>query len=225
MAELKHRADRRRLVEDAALTKAMVEERAAIARDLHDVISHHVSATGVQAGAARRALERGFTEAVKTSIQSIEHANRVASAELHRQLDLLHGAAIDGQRKPSIANLDQVIEIVRRSGVEVDARVVHLPVNLEQSVDITVYRICQELLTNALKHGSGRVYLSIVATETRICIEQTNILSQSSDQFVPGRGLTGIFQRVCLFGGVFHYGHNRATSTWWAKASIPIGDV
>ncbi|MCV7425312.1 sensor histidine kinase [Mycobacterium montefiorense] len=226
MAALEHIADRRRLLESAALTQAVVEERAAIARDLHDVISHHVSATGMQAGAARRALGSGNTARASTSLEAIERSSRAAASDLHRQLDLLHGKDIDGHRQPSIANLDQVLETVRGAGLEVKADIDTVPPSLEQSLDIVVYRIAQELLTNALKYGEGCALLTIKMTDTQIDIVQKNSMpsTMAEDRVSAGRGLAGINQRVSIFGGVFEFGSDRSTSTWWATATIPLGE-
>lgn len=226
VAALEHIADRRRLLESAALTQAVVEERAAIARDLHDVISHHVSATGMQAGAARRALGSGNTARASTSLEAIERSSRAAASDLHRQLDLLHGKDIDGHRQPSIANLDQVLETVRGAGLEVKADIDTVPPSLEQSLDIVVYRIAQELLTNALKYGEGCALLTIKMTDTQIDIVQKNSMpsTMAEDRVSAGRGLAGINQRVSIFGGVFEFGSDRSTSTWWATATIPLGE-
>lgn len=220
VAEIGHRADRQRL----SLEQAIADERAAIARDLHDVISHHVSATGMQAGAGRRELDNGQILNAKKSFEAIEHSSRAAASDLHRQLDILHGKDIDGRRQPSIANLDQVFESVRNAGLDVDVDISNEIGTLEQSLDIVVYRIVQELMTNALKYGTGKAHLTIIIAEATLQITQTNPLPvhNMQHQLSTGRGLTGIQQRVSIFDGTFQYGQDHATSTWKAAATIPI---
>ncbi|WP_372516972.1 sensor histidine kinase, partial [Mycobacterium montefiorense] len=161
-----------------------------------------------------------------TSLEAIERSSRAAASDLHRQLDLLHGKDIDGHRQPSIANLDQVLETVRGAGLEVKADIDTVPPSLEQSLDIVVYRIAQELLTNALKYGEGCALLTIKMTDTQIDIVQKNSMpsTMAEDRVSAGRGLAGINQRVSIFGGVFEFGSDRSTSTWWATATIPLGE-
>lgn len=114
IADLQREADERRQHEEEAVRRAVTEERTTIARDLHDVISHHVSAIGVHAGAARLGLPDGDSP-VRKSLGAVESASRSAMADLRRMLDLLH--AETNAEQPGLDNLDELVETVRTAGL------------------------------------------------------------------------------------------------------------
>jgi signal transduction histidine kinase len=106
IAELEQQAQLRRQEQQVALERAVADERAAIARDLHDVISHHVSAIGIHAGAARIALADSENGPATRSLTAVETSSRAAMVDLRRQLDLLHGREDDGPRQPGLADIE-----------------------------------------------------------------------------------------------------------------------
>jgi len=114
IADLEREADERRQREEEAVKRAVLEERTTIARDLHDVISHHVSAIGVHAGAARLGLPEGV-EPARKSLGAVESASRSAMPDLRRLLDLLH--AETNAEQPGLDNLDELVETVRAAGL------------------------------------------------------------------------------------------------------------
>jgi signal transduction histidine kinase len=224
IADLEQRARLRQQEHRAALERAVTEERAAIARDLHDVISHHVSAIGIHAGAARLALGGTATPAAARSLSAVESSSRAAMVDLRRQLDLLHGRDDDGQRQPGLADIDGLIEHVRAAGLEVETTVRGDAVELPDSLNITLYRIVQEMLTNALRHGDGtHARLDVEYLPKRVVLRTTNPLARepaAADTSVP-RGLNGIRRRAELFGGELDYGSDAAQ--WHTTVSVPIG--
>ncbi|WP_245548106.1 sensor histidine kinase [Nocardia pneumoniae] len=224
IADLEQRARLRHQEHRAALERAVTEERAAIARDLHDVISHHVSAIGIHAGAARLALGGAASPAARKSLAAVESSSRAAMTDLRRQLDLLHGREDEGQRQPGLAEIDGLIEHVREAGLEVEVTVCGTPVGLPESLNLTMYRIVQEMLTNALRHGDGtRARLEVEYLPKRVVLRATNPLPQvpaPADTSVP-RGLNGIRRRVELFDGELDYG--RTADHWHTTVSMPIG--
>ncbi|WP_245677933.1 sensor histidine kinase [Nocardia acidivorans] len=224
IAELEQRERLRRQEQRAALDRALSEERAAIARDLHDVISHHVSAIGIHAGVARIALSRTDAEAATRSLTAVESSSRSAMVDLRRQLDLLHGRDEDGQRQPGLADIDELIERVRAAGLEVRVEISGEPPVLPGSLDIMLYRVVQEILTNALRHGRDPARLEIGYRPTRVEIRETNPIATAPalDAGVR-RGLDGIRRRVELFGGTIDSGPDRAGSHWEIMVSVPIG--
>ncbi len=115
LAELEKRSELEQRDAKAAVTKAITEERSAIARDLHDVIAHHVSAIGVHAGAARLGLQDG-NERLTNSLRSVETASRAAMVDLRHLLDLLHGDKTEGARQPGLDNVDELLDGVRSAG-------------------------------------------------------------------------------------------------------------
>jgi signal transduction histidine kinase len=148
-------AERRRQVALAA-----AEERARIARELHDVVAHHVSLMAVQSEAAASLLPDQPIQAGK-SVEIISQTAREALTELRRLLGVLRGPAdVDGRApsrspSPSIGSLDEVLVQVRRAGIVVDLRVEGSPSRLAPGVDLAAYRIVQEALTNTVKHSGA----------------------------------------------------------------------
>ncbi|WP_063007402.1 histidine kinase [Nocardia kruczakiae] len=195
IAELEQRERLARQQQRTALERALTDEREAIARDLHDVISHHVSAIGIHAGAARLALHGSgaATAAATRSLSAVESESRAAMVDLRRQLDLLHGRE-DAARQPGMADIDALVDRVRGAGL--DLTVTTSGAELPRSLDITVYRIVQELLTNALRHGAGSARLTVRNDGTGIEIEQSNPLAGEEDSnisapCVPAGRVTG----------------------------------
>ncbi|MEV6069538.1 histidine kinase [Nocardia sp. NPDC052001] len=224
IAELEQRERLREQEQRAALERALSEERAAIARDLHDVISHHVSAIGIHAGVARIALSRTDSDGATKSLTAVESSSRSAMVDLRRQLDLLHGHDDDGQRQPGLADIEDLLERVRSAGLEVRVEISGEPPVLPGSLDVMLYRVVQEMLTNALRHGRAPARLEIGYRPTRVEIRETNPIA-TVPQVPEGvrRGLDGIRRRVELFGGTVVSGPDRTGSRWDIVVSVPIG--
>lgn len=226
IADLEQQASLREQEQRTALTRAVADERAAIARDLHDVISHHVSAIGIHAGAARLALADAGDTAATRSLSAVESSSRAAMVDLRRQLDMLHGREDDSQRQPGLSDIDGLIDHVGAAGLDVEVVVDGAPVALPDSLDLTLYRIVQEILTNALRHGDpGRARLVIGYRPDRVTLAASNpvpAVAISSPE-VP-RGLGGIRRRAELFGGTVRYGLDSTGREWHVDVEIPIGE-
>jgi len=219
IADLERAADERRQHEEEAVRRAVTEERTTIARDLHDVISHHVSAIGVHAGAARLGLPKGDSP-VRKSLGAVESASRSAMADLRRLLDLLHAEAGAGQ--PGLDNLDELVETVRAAGLPTRLTLLGEPRELPGSLDVALYRIAQEALTNALRHGAGPVEVELNHGRTEIVLTVTNSLrpGRTPQGEHAHRGLAGIRQRVTLFGGQVSYGETG--EHWQLRTTFPV---
>ncbi len=161
--EAEARAEQAETERDRQLALAAAQERTRIARELHDVVAHHVSLMAVQSEAAASLLPGRPDEASK-SVEIIGHTAREALAELRRLLGVLRGpsdpSGPDGHRpstspSPSIGSLDEVLGQVRRAGIAVDLRVEGSPGKLAPGVDLTAYRIVQEALTNTVRHSGA----------------------------------------------------------------------
>ena len=183
---------------------AVAEERARIARELHDVVAHKLSIMVVQAGAERRAIgdERPETTEV---LQTIEDTGRGAMAEMRRLLGMLRRSddELALAPQPSLSHLDDLVAHVREAGMPVDLRVEGEPRALPPGIDLSAYRIVQEALTNALKHaGPARARVTVRYGETELDIEIADDGAGATEP-VPagGHGLVGMRERVALFGG------------------------
>ncbi|WP_329068873.1 sensor histidine kinase [Amycolatopsis sp. NBC_01480] len=234
IADLERATEQRQRHEADAVRRAVLEERETIARDLHDVISHHVSAIGVHAGAARLSLPaKGLPAnnipadgegdaAVRQSLGAVESASRSAMADLRRLLDLLH-ARDDEAGQPGLDNLDELLGTVREAGLPVHLTVHGDVREIPGSLDVALYRIAQEALTNALRHGTGPVEIELDRRRTEIVLAVTNKVSAARpDREGAHRGLAGIRQRVTLFGGKVEYGQLPEGPRWRVRASFPL---
>ncbi|MFG1640790.1 sensor histidine kinase [Amycolatopsis sp. NPDC049252] len=219
IADLERAADERRQHEEEAVRRAVTEERTTIARDLHDVISHHVSAIGVHAGAARLGLPEGDSP-VRKSLGAVESASRSAMADLRRLLDLLH--AEDTAAQPGLDNLDELVETVRAAGLPIRLTLLGEPRELPGSLDVALYRIAQEALTNALRHGEGPVEVELNHGRTEVVLTVTNGLrpGRVPEREHAHRGLAGIRQRVTLFRGQVTYGETG--TRWQLRTTFPV---
>lgn len=226
IADLQRAEEQQQQHEAEAVRRAVIEERTTIARDLHDVISHHVSAIGVHAGAARLGLPEGES-AVRRSLSAVESSSRSAMADLRRLLDLLHGKENgDAQRQPGLDNLDELLDNLRTAGLPARLTTHGGPRELPGSVDIALYRIAQEALTNALRHGSERtVEIDLDYRHTEVVLTITNEIGRprrNASAESTKRGLAGIRQRVALFGGQAECGPMDDGRRWRVRVGFPL---
>jgi signal transduction histidine kinase len=216
--DLETRADR--LEREHA--KAVADERATIARELHDVIAHSVSVMTVQAGAARLLLDQDPPRA-RESLLAVEETGRQALGEMRRLLGILRGGEFEEQLapQPGIADLDALVEHVRTAGLPVDVSVEGEPRALPPGVDLAAYRVVQEALTNTLKHA-GAARANVAIRYRRTALE----LTVSNDGHVRrngrgGHGLLSMRERVALYGGEFEAGP-RSEGGFAVRAVLPL---
>jgi signal transduction histidine kinase len=210
----------RERVEEARIAAA--EERARIARELHDVIAHAMSTIVLEAGAERVNLPSTETT-THDALRSIERTGRLALEEMRRLVGVLRrpGDEQGVAPQPSLEHLDELIERVRRAGLSVELEIVGEPVELAPGLDISAYRIVQEALTNVLKHaGDARarvvVSYSARAVEVRVADDGRGGTPDGS-----GHGLVGLRERVAMFGGEFQAG-SREGGGFGLRARLPI---
>jgi signal transduction histidine kinase len=222
LRELAEALERER-VEEARL--AVVEERARIARDLHDVVAHAMTTIVLEAGAERLSLgdERGSTQ---RTLQSIERTGRQALVEMRRLVGVLRRDDDEPELAPTpgLAHLDELLERVTRAGLEVEKRISGTPRELQPSLDITAYRIVQEALTNVLKHaGASSASVDVTYGERTLELEVADDgRGGSPNGRAGGHGLQGLRERVGLFGGRLDAGR-RDGGGFAVKARLPLG--
>ena len=203
---------------------AVAEERARIARELHDVVAHNLSVMIVQAGAERRevAAERPETAEV---LETIEQTGRQAMAEMRRLLGMLRRSddELALAPQPSVDHLDTLAAQIRDAGMPVDLRIEGERRPLPPGVDLSAYRIVQEALTNALKHAGparARVTIRYGAGELDIEISDDGHGTLEEAQ-AGGHGLVGMRERVALFGGDLATGR-KLGGGYAVRARLPI---
>lgn len=204
--------------------EAAVDERARIARELHDIVGHSVSVMVVQAGAERRVLPPGL-ESTREALVQIEQTGRQALAEMRRLLGVLRRRDEPPELAPppGLARLETLVEGVREAGLPVDLRSEGRPVPLPPGLDLTAYRIVQEGLTNALKHA-GRASAQVLLRygERELEIEVGDDGAGPTTFHLEGHGLAGIRERVALHGGDFEAGAGNGRG-FRVRVRLPIG--
>jgi signal transduction histidine kinase len=200
--EAEDRAARAERERAAATRIAVAEERARIARELHDVVAHAVSVMVLQVGAVRHRLPHSRTED-KDALMDVEKAGRAALAEMRRLLGALHdGQEVERAPQPGLDNLDDLVERVSRAGLPVRVEVEGDAVPLPRAIDLSAYRIVQEGLTNSLKHANASradVTVRYGAEDLELEVRDDGIGASSSDGL--GHGLVGVRERVKIYGG------------------------
>jgi signal transduction histidine kinase len=182
---------------------AVGEERARIARELHDVVAHSISVMGVQAGAVRRVLAPEQTEQ-REALLSVERTGREALAEMRRLLGILRSSDDDLAHgpPPSMTAVGELVEQVSESGLPVDLRVEGDPVPLAPGVDVSAYRIVQEALTNTRKHaGPARATVVVRYLKRELQLEVVDDGRGAAREDGDGHGLVGMRERVGIYGG------------------------
>ena len=184
---------------------AVVDERHRIARELHDLIGHTMSVMLVRTGAARVVLDRDPDKA-REILAGVERTGREALDELDRVLGLLRrddGADL----QPGLAELPRLVERTGEAGMNVTVQVDPPQPHLPGSIDLSAYRIVQEGLTNAVRHGRASSAVVVVRCDgRRVEVEVTDDGAGPPPGYRPGRGLLGIAERVAVFGGTVEHG-------------------
>ncbi|MEU8135698.1 sensor histidine kinase [Streptodolium elevatio] len=237
-AELEARADRLLHTREADTRAALAEERGRIARELHDVVAHHVSVMTVQASAAQRTIARNPDRA-REAMAAVEQTGRAALVEMRRLVGILRGndeevggtvQLNEGHNapQPGLDALEVLVQQVREAGVSVELSIEGVPTELPPGIDLAAYRIIQEALTNTLKHAGpagSRVLLRYRPEEILVRVADDGRGAAASldsrDSERTGHGLLGMRERVALYGGRLYAGP-RAGGGFEVLARIPL---
>jgi signal transduction histidine kinase len=219
----RRRLRERRLEEEkGAAEYAIAEERARIARELHDVVAHAISVIVLQARGGRRLLDTE-PEQTRAALGTIERSGQQALVEMRRLVAMLRES--DEQLalapQPSLSQLDGLLEKVRAAGLPVELAVEGDPVELPPGIDLSAYRIVQEALTNALKHaGPARARVHLVYRVDGLEVEVADDGAGGANGSGHGHGLAGIRERVAVYGGELEAGQ-RAEGGYALRARLP----
>jgi signal transduction histidine kinase len=221
------RLSERRLDQEKAKSQvAIAEERARIARELHDVVAHSISVIVLQARGGRRVLQTDPADA-REAFAIIERTGHQALEELRRLLGMLRKSdeELALAPQPSLSELDRLVEQVRAAGLPVQVAVEGEPRELPPGVDLSAYRIVQEALTNALKHAGpahARVLLRYRADDLELEIADDG--PGTGDGSGSGHGLIGMRERVSVYGGELQAGR-RPGGGYALRARLPLGSA
>jgi signal transduction histidine kinase len=207
--ELHEAAVRAQEAHEHEIARAEADERRRIAREMHDVVAHSVSVMVVQAGGARRILDRDPQRAVEAAAH-IEDVGRAALTEMRRLLGMMHQADDDSGRapQPTLRELDGLIARSRAAGLQVTLAVVGEPRELPPGKDLAAYRVVQEALTNAIKHaGSASTSVTVrwkpSALELEVVDRGGTAMNGTNGS---GHGLVGMEERMRLYDGSLRAG-------------------
>jgi signal transduction histidine kinase len=207
---------------DIVAREAVVEERARIARELHDAIAHNVSMMVVQAGAERRTLAEASP--TREVLETVEHIGRAALTEMRRLVGMLRSEGDDPlMPQPGLRDLPTLVTQVREAGLPVDLEINGDPRELPVGLELSAYRIVQEALTNALKHA-GDAHATVRVAYGADSLELEIVDDGPGDAAAlasGGHGLVGMRERVALYGGRFE-ATRRATGGFAVRVLLPI---
>lgn len=199
------------LAAEAQARQQVSEERLEIARELHDLLAHNLSVMNVQAGAALHLL-RSDPDTAEQSLIAARNAGRSVLDELREVLTVLrrdedgHETATELTASlPTVGEIDRLVDTMRTSGLNIDWTTTGAPRPLPSATSLAAYRVAQEMLTNAAKHGVGPVGLSTEWTDAGLTIRASNEFGGTA-AIGSGLGLTGMRERAAANGGRFSAG-------------------
>jgi signal transduction histidine kinase len=207
--------------------RAVLEERTRIAREMHDVVAHHLSLMAIQAGSAPYRLT-GLPDPACEEFSSLSQAARAALADMRRLLGALRSdQPAEHAPQPQLADLAEVAAATRRAGVTVELSMPGAFGQVPRSVGVCAYRIVQEALSNAGRHAPGAaVRVNIGQDGGHLCLQVTNGPGAPAQSppvpGQPGHGLAGMRERVALLGGSLSAGP-AADGGFAVSAVLPLG--
>jgi signal transduction histidine kinase len=208
-----------------ALHRAVAHERSRIARELHDVVTHHVSVMTIQAGAARKVMATAPDQA-EEALLAVEAGGRAAMTELRHVMGLLTMDGADPAElapQPGLDQLEALVARVRDAGLPVELTVTGEPRPLPSGVELTAYRVVQEALTNTVKHAAGApaaVTIDYGADQLRVDVVDTGGGPGPGASTGAGHGLIGLRERLAVYGGTLNA--RRLGAGYRVTAQIPL---
>jgi signal transduction histidine kinase len=203
---------------------AVADERARLARELHDVVGHSVSVMTVQASAVRRLL-KPEQKREREALLTVERTGREALTEMRRLVGVLRDPdeAPSLAPQPSLSHIENLVEHARETGLPTDVLIEGDRIQLPGSIDLTAYRLVQEGLTNTIKHAEAhraevRVRYTRDHVEVEVCDDGRGIRGASNHD---GHGLVGMRERISLYGGELEAGP-RAKGGYRLWARLPV---
>jgi signal transduction histidine kinase len=206
----------------AAVSRGIAEERLRIARDLHDSVGHQIAVVNMHIGAAEVHLP-ATADAARADLSAARHGVQAVLLETQQILRVLRADGDEpGQDLPEYARVRGLVDHFRQAGLTIEARIDDPPDVLPTDTGTAVYRIVQEMLTNAARYSDGAIALTVTATERNVLIEATNLRRLGADQLGTGGGIVGMRERASSVGGILDVTQdNRLFSI---RAELPIGD-
>lgn len=225
VAELEERTAELERARDELARTAVAEERLRIARELHDVVAHSMGMIAVQAGVGAHVIDSRPQDA-KQSLEAIERASKSALGEIRRMLGLLRspGEPASTEPSPGLADLSRLAEETGRTGLDVELRVDPPGAPLPPGIELAIYRIVQEAVTNVVRHAAaGHALVSVTFDDGIVRVAVIDDGPAAPDRPVEGHGIAGMRERVAMHGGTFEAG-GLPGGGFRVAASIPVGE-
>ncbi|GAA1674937.1 sensor histidine kinase [Fodinicola feengrottensis] len=219
---VRDRRTARRVAAEQLAERAVLDERSRIARELHDIVAHSIGVIAVKAGVANHVM-RAQPEEAENALRDIETTSRGALAEMRQLLGVLRAEPVELGAPPRVAGLPDLAARAETAGVRVELTVDGVGA-LPEGLDLTVYRIVQEALTNVTKHAapaSCRVVINGDGREVRVEVTDDGTRVSSGE---GGHGLVGMRERVLMYGGSFAAGP-RPDGGFAVSARLPYQPV
>lgn len=211
---------------EVTAAQAVALDRVRIARELHDVVAHHVSAMGVQAGAARAVLERD-PAAARLALQAVEQSSREALVELRQLLETLRtpDAETPGGSTLRLDSLPELVAHANDNGLPTTFSEVGRPLPVPEMAEVNLYRVAQEALTNARRHGGSAATADVRLRYTADAVE-LEVSNTGRGHLVgrPGLGLVGMRERATASGGQLEAGP-RPRGGFLVRIRVPVSVV
>jgi signal transduction histidine kinase len=212
-ATLRSQTARAQAERDEAARSAVAEERARIARDLHDAVARSVSVTVIHAEAAEEVLPATGSDPARASLRRIQSSGREALTEIRQMVGLLRSPDQDSLApRPGLADVRRLADETTAAGLPVEVTITGDTERLPPGIDVSAYRIVQEALTNSLKHGAAKANVELRRERAGLAIEvhdrpgSSPARTRAGTPMSGGQGLVGIEERVRFFGGEFAAG-------------------
>lgn len=218
------RAARAEQLRDLELERTVTAERLRIAREVHDIVGHHISALAIQVGVGEQWLRAGNAAKAGAALNSARHLASKALAETQQSIQLIRDGSDPSPTvpTPSLSGLDALVDHARDSGVRVSVHREGNGAALPRMVDACAYRIVQEALTNVIRHARAQ-HVSVAVRRLDDRLELTILDDGRGATAEPGNGLTGMRERAALSGGTMVAGPADGGG-WRVAATLPLHD-
>jgi signal transduction histidine kinase len=209
---------------EALALQEAAEERRRVARDVHDVVAHTLAVTMLHITGARMAVKRNELDAAVAALEEAERQGRASLADIRRIVRLLRADDVSGldAAQPGLADVNDLVTRYRMAGLEVDFSMQVDGVRAAPSAELALFRVLQEALTNAARHGQGAATVALIAKDDDVLLEVSNPAGQVAERKSRGSGLTGMQERIAAAGGSFEAGFREGR--WTVRAIVP-GEV
>jgi signal transduction histidine kinase len=212
---------------EALAWQAAADERRQVARDVHDVVAHTLAVTMLHITAARMAVLRSAPEEATAALEEAERQGRASLADIRRIVRLLRAddtSSLEATREatPGLADIQALVDGYRAAGLPVEMSISVEGHHASPTAELAIYRVLQEALTNAARHGSGPATVHLAANDREMTLHVDNPVGQPAAQRSRGSGLLGMRERIAAAGG--RIGTGAQADRWIVRAVVP-GEV